>query len=263
MAVQSGSGSGLVRSNYTKNIKGRGKSMPGIHQFHAGTLINRRSHHPSSFQRDARLPQPCSTGIQGITNIFMGGFWSLQQFSMDKPTSFDLDHPAIDLPFTTFYRTTTPLSFSPVSLPQNNSNPLRLSATETTQDTSTACTEATRQLGAGVDKRDFFFVGSKERGYGHAIVAGVERYPLKITKNMGKKRISKRSKVKPFIKVINYNHMMPTRYGLELENLKSVLTVDSFKEPSQREEAKKAIKKLFEERYNSGKNKWFFSKLRF
>ncbi|KAG0374166.1 hypothetical protein BGX24_010731 [Mortierella sp. AD032] len=106
-------------------------------------------------------------------------------------------------------------------------------------------------------------VGSKERGYGHAIVAGVERYPLKITKNMGKKRIAKRSKVKPFIKVINYNHMMPTRYGLELENLKSVLTVDSFKEPTQREEAKKAIKKLFEERYNSGKNKWFFSKLRF
>ena len=53
--------------------------------------------------------------------------------------------------------------------------------------------------------------GTKERGYGHAIVAGVERYPLKITKNMGKKRVAKRSKVKPFIKVINYNHMMPTR----------------------------------------------------
>jgi large subunit ribosomal protein L27e len=53
--------------------------------------------------------------------------------------------------------------------------------------------------------------GSKERGYGHAIVAGVERYPLKITKNMGKKRIAKRSKVKPFIKIVNYNHMMPTR----------------------------------------------------
>ncbi|KAI8600318.1 ribosomal L27e protein family-domain-containing protein [Dissophora ornata] len=105
--------------------------------------------------------------------------------------------------------------------------------------------------------------GSKERGYGHAIVAGVERYPLKITKNMGKKRVAKRSKVKPFIKVINYNHVMPTRYGLELETLKSAVTLDSFNEPSQREEAKKAIKKLFEERYNSGKNKWFFTKLRF
>ncbi|KAG0264125.1 60S ribosomal protein L27A, partial [Actinomortierella ambigua] len=52
-------------------------------------------------------------------------------------------------------------------------------------------------------------------------------------------------------------------YGLELESLKSVVTVDSFKEPSQREDAKKAVKKLFEERYNSGKNKWFFTKLRF
>ncbi|KAF9271939.1 60S ribosomal protein L27A [Mortierella alpina] len=107
------------------------------------------------------------------------------------------------------------------------------------------------------------FSGTKERGYGHAIVAGIERYPLKITKNMGKKRVAKRSKVKPFIKVVNYNHIMPTRYGLELESLKSVVTLDSFKEPSQREESKKAVKKLFEERYNSGKNKWFFTKLRF
>ncbi|KAG0220138.1 hypothetical protein BGX31_011072 [Mortierella sp. GBA43] len=80
---------------------------------------------------------------------------------------------------------------------------------------------------------------------------------------MGKKRVVKRSKVKPFIKVVNFNHVMPTRYGLELDTLKSVVTLDSFKEPSQREEAKKAIKKLFEERYNSGKNKWFFTKLRF
>lgn len=38
---------------------------------------------------------------------------------------------------------------------------------------------------------------------------------------------------------------------------------DTFKEVSQREEAKKAIKKLFEERYQSGKNRWFFTPLRF
>ena len=30
-----------------------------------------------------------------------------------------------------------------------------------------------------------------------------------------------------------------------------------------RTEARKAIKKMFQERYVSGKNKWFFSKLRF
>lgn len=43
--------------------------------------------------------------------------------------------------------------------------------------------------------------GSKERPYPHAIVAGIERYPLKVTKRMGQKKLAKRSKVKPFIKV--------------------------------------------------------------
>jgi large subunit ribosomal protein L27e len=45
--------------------------------------------------------------------------------------------------------------------------------------------------------------GTKERPYPHAIVAGVERYPRKATRRMGKKRLEKRSKVKPFIKVCN------------------------------------------------------------
>ncbi len=80
---------------------------------------------------------------------------------------------------------------------------------------------------------------------------------------MGKKRIEKRSKVKPFIKVVNYNHMMPTRYTLELEGLKGVVSHDTFKEVSQREDAKKIVKKALEERYSSGKNRWFFTPLRF
>ena len=72
---------------------------------------------------------------------------------------------------------------------------------------------------------------------------------------------TKRSKVKPFIKVINYNHLMPTRYTLELEGLKGVITADTFKEVSQREDAKKTVKKALEERYTSGKNRWFFTPL--
>ena len=43
--------------------------------------------------------------------------------------------------------------------------------------------------------------GTKERPYPHAIVAGIERYPRKVTKRMGAKKLAKRSKVKPFIKV--------------------------------------------------------------
>lgn len=78
---------------------------------------------------------------------------------------------------------------------------------------------------------------------------------------MSKARQEKRSKVKPFIKVINYNHLMPTRYTLELEGLKGSVTADTFKEVSQREDAKKTVKKALEERYTSGKNRWFFTPL--
>ena len=62
--------------------------------------------------------------------------------------------------------------------------------------------------------------------------------------------------------VVNYSHLFPTRYALELEALKGSVEPNTFKEPTQREEAKKIIKKLFEERYNGGKNKWFFTPLR-
>ncbi|KAF9648267.1 ribosomal protein L27e [Thelephora ganbajun] len=80
---------------------------------------------------------------------------------------------------------------------------------------------------------------------------------------MGAKKLAKRSKVKPFIKIINYSHLFPTRYAFELEGLKGTVSVETFKEPSQREDAKKNVKKQLEERYQSGKNKWFFQPLRF
>jgi hypothetical protein len=43
--------------------------------------------------------------------------------------------------------------------------------------------------------------GTKDRPYPHAIVAGIERYPRKVTRRMGAKKLEKRNKVKPFIKV--------------------------------------------------------------
>ena len=92
--------------------------------------------------------------------------------------------------------------------------------------------------------------GSKGHAFGHALVAGVERYPGKITSRMGKKRIAKRSKIKPFVKLVNYNHLMPTRYTLEgIDQLKTQLGNESLKEVSQKEEAKKVVKKSFEEKF--------------
>jgi large subunit ribosomal protein L27e len=62
--------------------------------------------------------------------------------------------------------------------------------------------------------------------------------------------------------VINYSHLFPTRYAFELEGLKGSASVETFKEPSQREDAKKNIKRQLEESYQNGKNKWFFQPLR-
>jgi large subunit ribosomal protein L27e len=53
--------------------------------------------------------------------------------------------------------------------------------------------------------------GTSDKPYGHALVAGVDRYPRKVTKRMGKKKIKQRSKIKAFVKVFNFNHLMPTR----------------------------------------------------
>ena len=64
------------------------------------------------------------------------------------------------------------------------------------------------------------------------------------------------------MQVVNYSHLFPTRYALELEGLKGVVGSETFKEVSQREDSKKQIKKLLEDRYTSGKNKWFFQPLR-
>ncbi|KAK3207893.1 hypothetical protein GRF29_96g715747, partial [Pseudopithomyces chartarum] len=106
--------------------------------------------------------------------------------------------------------------------------------------------------------------GTKSHPFPHALVAGIERYPSKVTRRMSKKKQDKKSKVKPFIKQVNSDtHIMPTRYTLELENLKGVVSADTFKEVSQREDAKKTVKKAFEERYTSGKNRWFFTPLQF
>jgi len=98
--------------------------------------------------------------------------------------------------------------------------------------------------------------------YGNAIVAGVFHYPKKVTKKMSVKNVQKRSHLKPFIKRVNYAHILPTRYLLADVDVKKLGSEESL-QPSNREGAIQTIKKEFEAKYISGKNRWFFSKLRF
>jgi len=119
--------------------------------------------------------------------------------------------------------------------------------------------------------------------YPHALVAGVERAPLKVHKKMSEKKIARRSKVKPFVKLVNYNHLLPTRFKVTGEfaskgqELKQIVTEDKLGNPETRKALKQTVKEIFNERYNkpndasgddndnSGQTAvdFFFKKLRF
>uniref|UniRef100_A0AAZ3NR30 60S ribosomal protein L27 n=2 Tax=Oncorhynchus tshawytscha TaxID=74940 RepID=A0AAZ3NR30_ONCTS len=125
--------------------------------------------------------------------------------------------------------------------------------------------------------------GTSDRPYSHALVSGIDRYPRKVTTTMGKKKVAKRSKIKAFVKVYNYNHLMPTRYSVDIPLDKTVVNKDVFRDPALKRKARREAKIKFEERsvfptpgtrtcekctgslswYKTGKNKWFFQKLRF
>lgn len=104
--------------------------------------------------------------------------------------------------------------------------------------------------------------GTRDRPYGHCLVAGMAKYPSKIIRKDSAKKAAKKSRVKAFIKVVNYNHIMPTRYTLDVD-LKDVVSLDTLQSRDKKVTAAKEIKAKLEERFKTGKNRWFFSKLRF
>eukprot|EP00931_Biecheleriopsis_adriatica_P032835 TRINITY_DN1910_c0_g1_i1.p1 TRINITY_DN1910_c0_g1~~TRINITY_DN1910_c0_g1_i1.p1 ORF type:complete len:148 (-),score=51.06 TRINITY_DN1910_c0_g1_i1:57-500(-) len=92
--------------------------------------------------------------------------------------------------------------------------------------------------------------GSKNRPFGHCLVAGVDRAPLKVTRRMSKKKITKRTRVKPFVKYANYNHIMPTRYQVPAEIAPASMATDQQMDTADgRVEAKKFVKSLLQEKF--------------
>lgn len=141
-----------------------------------------------------------------------------------------------------------------------------------------------------------FEEGSKDRKFGHVLIAGIERYPRKTTRSMSEKKLASRMKVKAFVKHVNLNHVMPTRYDLDIaEKLRDSVTAgfdavrsasrvasttkiaEDLKAAEAATEAvkktKKSLQKVLEERYKNiatSKNEkaangvqYFFRKLHF
>ncbi|KAJ6241246.1 60S ribosomal protein L27 [Anaeramoeba flamelloides] len=103
------------------------------------------------------------------------------------------------------------------------------------------------------------------KGYNfpHCLVVGIDHYPKKINRQMKKRQKARRSTVKPFVKVVNQAHLMPTRYNISLNVSKKKANLKLFGDVSTRSEMKKELKKALTKKYLNGKNKWLFTKLRF
>lgn len=66
---------------------------------------------------------------------------------------------------------------------------------------------------------------------------------------MSQKKIERRSKVKAFVKNVNYNHLMPTRYMVSGDiELKTVVTEDKLSNKESRKQLKREVRKLFNEK---------------
>jgi large subunit ribosomal protein L27e len=66
---------------------------------------------------------------------------------------------------------------------------------------------------------------------------------------MSQKKIERRSKVKPFVKTVNYNHLMPTRYTVATDiDLKNVVNEDKLSSKDSRKQMKRDLRKLFGEK---------------
>ncbi|KAI5054160.1 hypothetical protein GOP47_0030947 [Adiantum capillus-veneris] len=70
--------------------------------------------------------------------------------------------------------------------------------------------------------------------YGHALVVGIDKYPRMVIKKISQKKIAKRPRLKPFIRVVNYNHIMPTRYTLDAD-LKNIVITEKLDSKTKRE----------------------------
>ncbi|KAE8814989.1 60S ribosomal protein L27-3 [Hordeum vulgare] len=68
-----------------------------------------------------------------------------------------------------------------------------------------------------------FEEGTRDRPYGQCLVAGLAKYPKKVIRKDSAKKTAKKSRVKVFLKLVNFTHLMPIRYTLDV-GLKEVVS---------------------------------------
>merc|ERR1712173_529860 len=119
--------------------------------------------------------------------------------------------------------------------------------------------------------------GDKKRNFAYCLVAGIQKCPRRVRRKMSETQIAKRQKIRPFVKIVNQTHLMPTRYNFTtslklkdetLELAKEIVKMDILKQNNLKEkvEMRKKVKRFFEEKYKAGLKKqeeFMYEPLRF
>merc|ERR1712137_1069907 len=69
--------------------------------------------------------------------------------------------------------------------------------------------------------------GTDLRRYGHALVVCLAKLPRKVTRRQRQYARKKKSTLKICCKLINHNHLMPTRYTFEVDEIFKLLKPES------------------------------------
>lgn len=114
--------------------------------------------------------------------------------------------------------------------------------------------------------------GTKKHRFPHLLLVGIARNPRTVKRSISKKKFIKRTGVKSFIKVVNQNHVIPTRFVVNDFDLKEVKE-ENVKTVEQRATLRKQWKTQFSTSYRALPDlktnekaphvRFFFSKLRF
>ncbi|KAE8818550.1 60S ribosomal protein L27-3 [Hordeum vulgare] len=68
-----------------------------------------------------------------------------------------------------------------------------------------------------------FEEGTRDRPYEHCLVADLAKYPNKVIRKDSAEKTANNARIKVFLKLVNFTHLMPTRYTLDID-LKEVVS---------------------------------------
>jgi large subunit ribosomal protein L27e len=108
---------------------------------------------------------------------------------------------------------------------------------------------------------------TEARKYPHALVLGIEKYPKKLTKDLPQEALVKRTQVRCFVKMVNFNHFLLTRHLLKDDDFWNKVKVPSILEAlgdtTQKKQVIDQLSGILRQKYLNGKHAWFFKPLQF